>query len=119
MYGLRGLDREHPGVPSAVGADPRGAAQAASKESDWRDGQKVHYPEQPGLADLDKWSRVIPLPVNFEQGPVFEPFARIGLLFTENLDRIRQAYTRAGEMLDLWGDSPAAARLVAARTSKG
>jgi hypothetical protein len=54
-----------------------------------------------------------------KQGPVFEPFARIGLLFTENLDRIRQAYTRAGEMLGLWGDGPAAARLVAARTSKG
>jgi len=58
--------------------------------------------------NLDKWSRVIPLPVNFEQGPVFEPFARIGLLFTENLDRIRQAYTRAGEMLEFWGDGPAA-----------
>ena len=60
-------------------------------------------------SNLDKWSRVIPLPVNFEQGPVFEPFARIGLLFTENLDRIRQAYTRAGEMLEFWGDGPAAA----------
>jgi len=59
--------------------------------------------------NLDKWSRVIPLPVNFEQGPVFEPFARIGLLFTENLDRIRQAYTRAGEVLELWGDGPTAA----------
>jgi hypothetical protein len=60
-------------------------------------------------SNLDKWSRVIPLPVNFEQGPVFEPFARIGLLFTENLDRIRRAYTWAGEMLELWGDGPAAA----------
>lgn len=61
------------------------------------------------LSNLDKWFRVIPLPMKFEQGPVFEPFARIGLLFTENLDRIRQAYTRAGEMLELWGDGPAAA----------
>ncbi len=60
-------------------------------------------------SNLDKWARVIPLPVNFEQGPVFEPFARIGLLFTGNLDRIRQAYTRAGEMLEVWGDGPAAA----------
>jgi hypothetical protein len=50
--------------------------------------------------------------VNFEQGPIFEPFARIGLLFTENLDRIRQAYTRAGEMLELWGDGQAAAPAV-------
>ncbi len=62
--------------------------------------------------NLDKWSRVIPLPVNFEQGPVFEPFARVGLLFTGNLDRIRRAYTRAGEMLEIWGDGPAAARPV-------
>jgi radical SAM superfamily enzyme YgiQ (UPF0313 family) len=54
--------------------------------------------------NLHHWSRVIPLPVNFEQGPVFEPFARIGLLFTENLDRIREAYTRAGEVLGIWGD---------------
>jgi hypothetical protein len=68
-------------------------------------------------SNLDKWSRVIPLPVNFEQGPVFEPFARIGLLFTENLDRIRQAYTRAGEMLELWGDGPAAAPPVRALSS--
>jgi radical SAM superfamily enzyme YgiQ (UPF0313 family) len=60
-------------------------------------------------SNLGTWARVIPLPVNFEQGPVFEPFARIGLLFTENLDRIRQAYTRAGEVLELWGDGPAAA----------
>ena len=26
------------------------------------------------------------------QGPVFEPFAKIGLLVTQNLDRIRDAY---------------------------
>jgi len=60
-------------------------------------------------SNLDKLPRVVPLPVNWEQGPVFEPFARVGLLFTENLDRIRQAYTRAGELLELWGDGPAAA----------
>jgi hypothetical protein len=52
---------------------------------------------------------VVPLPVNWEQGPVFEPFAKVGLLFTENLDRVRQAYTRAGELLGLWGTGPAAA----------
>ena len=44
-------------------------------------------------------------------------FARIGLLFTENLDRIRQAYTRAGEMLELWGDGPAASPPVRLPTS--
>jgi len=57
--------------------------------------------------NLDKLPRVIHLPVNFEQGPVFEPFAKVGLLFTGNLERVRQAYTRAGEALGLWGDAPA------------
>jgi radical SAM superfamily enzyme YgiQ (UPF0313 family) len=36
------------------------------------------------------------------QGPVFEPFARIGLLFTKNLDRIREAYKSAGVAEGLW-----------------
>lgn len=36
------------------------------------------------------------------QGPVFEPFARIGLLFTRNLDRIRAAYRAAGVAEGLW-----------------
>ena len=30
------------------------------------------------------------------QGPVFEPFAEIGLLATKNLDRIREAYRTQG-----------------------
>jgi radical SAM superfamily enzyme YgiQ (UPF0313 family) len=36
------------------------------------------------------------------QGPVFEPFAKIGLLFTRNLDRIREAYKTAGVAEGLW-----------------
>jgi hypothetical protein len=36
------------------------------------------------------------------QGPVFEPFAKIGLLFTKNLDRIRDAYKSAGVAEGLW-----------------
>jgi radical SAM superfamily enzyme YgiQ (UPF0313 family) len=36
------------------------------------------------------------------QGPVFEPFARIGLLVTGNLKRIRQAYKSAGVAEGLW-----------------
>jgi radical SAM superfamily enzyme YgiQ (UPF0313 family) len=36
------------------------------------------------------------------QGPVFEPFAKIGLLFTQNLDRIRDAYKTAGIAEGLW-----------------
>jgi radical SAM superfamily enzyme YgiQ (UPF0313 family) len=36
------------------------------------------------------------------QGPVFEPFARVGLLFTKNLDRVREAYKTAGVAEGLW-----------------
>ena len=36
------------------------------------------------------------------QGPVFEPFAKIGLLVTQNLDRIRDAYKTAGVAEGLW-----------------
>jgi radical SAM superfamily enzyme YgiQ (UPF0313 family) len=50
---------------------------------------------------LEKLPRVN-FPVVDGQGPVFEPFAKIGLLFTRNLDRIRQAYTSAGVAEGLW-----------------
>jgi len=52
-------------------------------------------------AQLDKLPRVS-FPVIDGQGPVFEPFAKIGLLFTRNLDRIREAYTTAGAAEGLW-----------------
>jgi radical SAM superfamily enzyme YgiQ (UPF0313 family) len=44
----------------------------------------------------------ISFPLIGGQGPVFEPFARIGLLFTKNLDRIREAYKTAGVAEGLW-----------------
>jgi hypothetical protein len=50
---------------------------------------------------LDKLPRVS-FPVIDGQGPVFEPFAKIGLLFTKNLDRIREAYKSAGVAEGLW-----------------
>jgi len=51
-----------------------------------------------------RWDRLpkISFPVVGDQGPVFEPFARIGLLFTTNLDRIRHAYVAAGAAEGLW-----------------
>jgi radical SAM superfamily enzyme YgiQ (UPF0313 family) len=52
-------------------------------------------------AQLDKLPRVS-FPVIEGQGPVFEPFAKIGLLFTRNLDRIREAYKSAGAAEGLW-----------------
>jgi len=52
-------------------------------------------------AGWDKLPKVA-FPVIDGQGPVFEPFAKIGLLFTENLDRIRTAYKNAGVAEGLW-----------------
>jgi hypothetical protein len=44
----------------------------------------------------------IPFPLGAEPGPIFEPFAKIGLLFTSNLDRVRQAYRKAGAAEGFW-----------------
>jgi len=52
-------------------------------------------------ARLGKLPRVS-FPLIDGQGPVFEPFAKIGLLFTKNLDRIRVAYRNAGAAEGLW-----------------
>jgi radical SAM superfamily enzyme YgiQ (UPF0313 family) len=50
------------------------------------------------------WEKLprISFPLVDGQGPVFEPFAKIGLLFTQNLDRIRTAYKNAGVAEGLW-----------------
>jgi hypothetical protein len=50
---------------------------------------------------LGKLPRVT-FPLVGDQGPVFEPFAKVGLLFTKNLDRIREAYKQAGVAEGLW-----------------
>jgi radical SAM superfamily enzyme YgiQ (UPF0313 family) len=60
-------------------------------------------------AHRDRRLRVIPLPINEEQGPIFESFATIGLLFTSNLKRVRGAYQQAGERLGFWGAGEPAA----------
>ncbi|HVG76874.1 MAG TPA: hypothetical protein VNF03_01975, partial [Patescibacteria group bacterium] len=52
-------------------------------------------------AQWDKLPKVA-FPVMHGQGPVFEPFAKIGLLVTQNLDRIRDAYRTAGVAEGLW-----------------
>ncbi len=44
----------------------------------------------------------IPFPLGDEPGPMFEPFAKIGLLFTSNLKRVRAAYRKAGAAQGLW-----------------
>jgi radical SAM superfamily enzyme YgiQ (UPF0313 family) len=51
-----------------------------------------------------QWDKVprLTFPVIGGQGPVFEPFAKIGLLVTQNLDRIRDAYKNAGVAEGLW-----------------
>jgi hypothetical protein len=52
----------------------------------------------------EQWDKLpkVTFPVIADQGPVFEPFAKIGLLFTKNLDRIRDAYKSAGVAEGLW-----------------
>ena len=52
-------------------------------------------------AQLDKLPE-IPFPLGDEAGPMFEPFAKIGLLFTSNLERVRAAYRKAGVLQGLW-----------------
>ena len=54
-----------------------------------------HRGEQPPHEQWEKLPRVS-FPLIDGQGPVFEPFAKIGLLATKNLDRIREAYRSAG-----------------------
>ena len=51
-----------------------------------------------------RWDKLpkVAFPVIGGQGPVFEPFAKIGLLVTQNLDRIRDAYKTAGVAEGLW-----------------
>jgi radical SAM superfamily enzyme YgiQ (UPF0313 family) len=51
-----------------------------------------------------QWERLprVSFPLIEGQGPVFEPFAKIGLLFTRNLDSIRAAYRNAGVAEGLW-----------------
>ena len=44
----------------------------------------------------------VAFPLVAGQGPVFEPFAKIGLLITRNLDSIRNAYKTAGAAEGLW-----------------
>ena len=54
-------------------------------------------------ANLDRLPKVIALPINEEQGPIFETFAKVGLVYTQNLTRVRAAYYQAGERLGFWG----------------
>jgi len=51
-----------------------------------------------------QWDRLpkVAFPLVDGQGPVFEPFAKIGLLVTRNLEAIRTAYKSAGVAEGLW-----------------
>ena len=51
-------------------------------------------------------SKVVALPINEEQGPIFETFAKIGLMYTRKIERVRTAYQEAGERLGFWGVAP-------------
>jgi len=51
-----------------------------------------------------QWEKLpqVSFPLVDGQGPVFEPFAKIGLLFTKNIEKIRNAYQTAGVAEGLW-----------------
>jgi radical SAM superfamily enzyme YgiQ (UPF0313 family) len=51
----------------------------------------------------------VAFPLVAGQGPIFEPFAKIGLLITQNLDSIRSAYKTAGAAEGLWDPDTATA----------
>ena len=44
----------------------------------------------------------IPFPLGEEPGPIFEPFCKVGLIFTSNIQLIREAYRKAGVVEGLW-----------------
>jgi radical SAM superfamily enzyme YgiQ (UPF0313 family) len=52
----------------------------------------------------EQWEKLprVPFPLLDGQGPIFEPFAKIGLLITQNLEKIRDAYKTAGAAEGLW-----------------
>jgi radical SAM superfamily enzyme YgiQ (UPF0313 family) len=70
-------------------------------------------------ANLDRLPKVITLPINVEQGPIFETFAKIGLVYTQNLTRVRSAYSQAGERLGFWGGNTSAMAPVASGQGTG
>jgi radical SAM superfamily enzyme YgiQ (UPF0313 family) len=52
----------------------------------------------------EQWEKLpkVSFPLVDGEGPVFESFAKIGLLFTDNLEKIRMAYRKAGVQEGLW-----------------
>jgi radical SAM superfamily enzyme YgiQ (UPF0313 family) len=69
-------------------------------------GREEFYAHLAAVSDTlhAKWDKLprVAFPLVGDQGPVFEPFAKIGLLVTQNLDRIRDAYKTAGVAEGLW-----------------
>ena len=63
---------------------------------------RLNQAQQAIQANLEKLPKVVQLPLFDDQGPIFEPFAKIGLFFTGNLDRVRMAYRKAGVTAGLW-----------------
>ncbi|MBI3988056.1 MAG: B12-binding domain-containing radical SAM protein, partial [candidate division NC10 bacterium] len=51
-------------------------------------------------ANTEKLPRIIHFPVNDEQGPIFESFAKVGFAFTGNMKRIRKAFQEALNALE-------------------
>ncbi len=69
-------------------------------------GREEFYARLGTVSDVVRaqWDKrpAVAFPVIGGQGPVFEPFAKIGLLVTKNFDKIRDAYRTAGVAEGLW-----------------
>jgi radical SAM superfamily enzyme YgiQ (UPF0313 family) len=57
-------------------------------------------------SELDRIPRVIRLPLDEDGQAVFDAFARIGLTFTEHIDRLRQAYRKAADAVEDFSGQP-------------
>jgi hypothetical protein len=63
--------------------------------------------------ELDRIPKVIRLPLDEDGTAVFDAFARIGLTFTQRIDRLRQAYRKAASAVERFpGQSATSAGLV-------
>jgi len=51
-------------------------------------------------SELDRIPKIIRLPLDEDGKAVFDAFARIGLTFTERIDRLRQAYRKAASAVE-------------------
>jgi radical SAM superfamily enzyme YgiQ (UPF0313 family) len=60
--------------------------------------------------ELDKLPKVIHFPLDEDRTALFESFARVGLLFTQRVERLREAYKKSATAVGFVPSQPAAQR---------